>query len=199
MPYFNPVAAARQLPQGGASSRLDGVCFRAYRRGETPTQTQTQRGYIVAGVNKVILIGNLGKDPEVRATTTGQRVANFSLATSRSWTGQDGQRQEKTEWHSIVVWGKLAEICEKYLQKGKQVYIEGRIETRSWQDKEGQTKYKTEIICEQMTMLGRAGGEKNGGDDKSGSEGGYDAPRGSAPKDESYEPAGNVPDDDLPF
>ena len=148
----------------------------------------------MAGVNKVILIGNLGKDPEVRSTTTGQRVANFSLATSRSWTGQDGQRQEKTEWHSIVVWGKLAEICEKYLVKGKQVYIEGRIETRSWQDKEGQTKYKTEIICEQMTMLGRAGGDRNGG------EGGYDAPRGgSAPKDDSYEPAGNVPEDDLPF
>ncbi|MEK7347816.1 MAG: single-stranded DNA-binding protein [Candidatus Eisenbacteria bacterium] len=153
----------------------------------------------MAGVNKVMLIGNLGKDPEVRSTTSGQRVANFSLATSRSWTGQDGQRQEKTEWHSIVVWGKLAEICEKYLQKGKQVYIEGRIETRSWQDKEGQTKYKTEIICEQMTMLGRAGGEKNGGEDKSVGESGYDAPRGSAPKDESYEPAGNVPDDDLPF
>lgn len=135
----------------------------------------------MAGVNKVILIGNLGKDPEVRSTTTGQRVANFSLATSRSWTGQDGQRQEKTEWHSIVVWGKLAEICEKYLQKGKQVYIEGRIETRSWQDKEGQTKYKTEIICEQMTMLGRAGtgGERNGGD---GGHGGSDSPRGgSAP------------------
>ena len=148
----------------------------------------------MAGVNKVILIGNLGKDPEVRSTTSGQRVANFSLATSRSWTGQDGQRQEKTEWHSIVVWGKLAEICEKYLQKGKQVYIEGRIETRSWQDKEGQTKYKTEIICEQMTMLGRAGGG-----DRNGGEGGYDAPRGNAPKDESYEPAGNVPEDDLPF
>jgi single-strand DNA-binding protein len=147
----------------------------------------------VAGVNKVILIGNLGKDPEVRSTTSGLRVANFSLATSRSWTGQDGQRQEKTEWHSIVVWGKLAEICEKYLQKGKQVYIEGRIETRSWQDKEGQTKYKTEIICEQMTMLGRAG-------DRSGGEGGgYDAPRSGAPRDESFEPAGAAPDDDLPF
>ena len=154
----------------------------------------------MAGVNKVILIGNLGKDPEVRSTTSGQRVANFSLATSRSWTGQDGQRQEKTEWHSIVVWGKLAEICEKYLQKGKQVYIEGRIETRSWQDKEGQTKYKTEIICEQMTMLGRAGtgGERNGGEGG----GGYDQPRGGgsgAPRDESYEPAGAAPDDDLPF
>jgi len=152
----------------------------------------------VAGVNKAILIGNLGKDPEIRSTTSGQRVANFSLATSRSWTGQDGQRQEKTEWHSIVVWGKLVDICEKYLQKGKQVYIEGRIETRSWQDKEGQTKYKTEIVCDQMTMLGRAGtGERNGGEG-----GGYDAPRGSgggAPRDESFEPAGAAPDDDLPF
>jgi single-strand DNA-binding protein len=149
----------------------------------------------VAGVNKAILIGNLGKDPEIRSTTSGQRVANFSLATSRSWTGQDGQRQEKTEWHSIVVWGKLVDICEKYLQKGKQVYIEGRIETRSWQDKEGQTKYKTEIVCEQMTMLGRAGGDRSGG------EGGYDAPRGSsAPRDENYEPApAGGSDDDLPF
>jgi len=152
----------------------------------------------VAGLNKVMLIGNLGKDPEVRTTTTGQRVANFSLATSRSWTGQDGQRQEKTEWHSIVVWGKLVDICEKYLQKGKQVYIEGRIETRSWQDKEGQTRYKTEIICDQMTMLGRAGsgGERNGGEG-----GGYDAPRGGgAPRDENYEPApAGGSDDDLPF
>ena len=150
----------------------------------------------MAGVNKAILIGNLGKDPEIRSTTSGQRVANFSLATSRSWTGQDGQRQEKTEWHSIVVWGKLVDICEKYLQKGKQVYIEGRIETRSWQDKEGQTKYKTEIICDQMTMLGRAGtGDRNGGEG-----GGYEAPRGGgAPRDESFEPAGAAPDDDLPF
>jgi len=153
----------------------------------------------VAGVNKVILIGNLGKDPEVRSTTTGQRVANFSLATSRSWKGQDGQRQEKTEWHSIVVWGKLVDICEKYLQKGKQVYIEGRIETRSWQDKEGQTKYKTEVICEQMTMLGRAGtgGERGGGEDAYG---GSDSPRGGGPRDENYEPApAGGSDDDLPF
>ncbi|HEU4333664.1 MAG TPA: single-stranded DNA-binding protein [Candidatus Eisenbacteria bacterium] len=150
---------------------------------------------MVAGVNKVILIGNLGRDPEVRTTTTGQRVANFTLATSRQWTGQDGQRQEKTEWHSIVVWGKLAEICEKYLQKGKQVYIEGRIETRQWQDKEGQTRYKTEIICEQMTMLGRAGDRNGGG------EGGYEPARGgAAPRDENYEPApAGGADDDLPF
>jgi single-strand DNA-binding protein len=149
----------------------------------------------VAGVNKVILVGNLGSDPECRTTPGGQRVANFRLATSRQWTGQDGQKQEKTEWHSIVAWGKLADIVERYLQKGKQVYVEGRLETRTWQDKEGQTKYKTEIICEQMQMLGRAG-ERNG-------DAGFDPqPRGSAP-DDSYQPApsggGGGADDDLPF
>ena len=145
----------------------------------------------MAGVNKVILVGNLGSDPEVRTTPGGQRVANFRLATSRSWTGQDGQRQEKTEWHSIVAWAKLAEICERYLTKGKQVYVEGRLETRTWQDKEGQTRYKTEIICEMMQMLGRAG-ERSG-------ESAIDAPpRGGAPE-ESLSPAGSNADDDLPF
>ncbi len=144
----------------------------------------------MAGVNKVILVGNLGSDPEVRATPGGQRVANFRLATSRSWTGQDGQRQEKTEWHSIVAWGKLAEICERYLTKGKQVYVEGRLETRSWQDKEGQTRYKTEIVCDQMQMLGRAG-DRNG-------ETPNDMPRSGAPE-ETMAPAGGNADDDLPF
>ena len=150
----------------------------------------------MAGVNKVILVGNLGSDPEVRSTPGGQRVANFRLATSRQWTGQDGQKQEKTEWHSIVAWGKLADICERYLQKGKQIYVEGRLETRTWQDKEGQTKYKTEIICEQMQMLGRAGDK--GGDVP------YEGPaRGSAPdergSDENLQPAPGGADDDLPF
>jgi len=146
----------------------------------------------VAGVNKVILVGNLGSDPEVRTTPGGQRVANFRIATSRSWAGQDGQRQEKTEWHSIVAWGKLAEICERYLTKGKQVYIEGRLETRSWQDKENQTRYKTEIICDQMQMLGRAG-ERNG-------EPQTESPRGGAFPEENMAPAGgNNADDDLPF
>jgi single-strand DNA-binding protein len=150
----------------------------------------------VAGINKVILVGNLGSDPEVRTTPGGQRVANFRMATSRSWNGQDGQRQEKTEWHSIVAWGKLADICERYLQKGKQVYVEGRLETRSWQDKEGQTRYKTEVICETMQMLGRAG--ERGGDPAMDS-----PPRGGMP-DESMAPAGGGgsgggSDDDLPF
>jgi len=146
----------------------------------------------VAGINKVILVGNLGSDPEVRATPGGQRVANFRMATSRSWSGQDGQRQEKTEWHSIVAWGKLADICERYLTKGKQVYVEGRLETRTWQDKEGQTRYKTEVICETMQMLGRAGADRNG-------EPAGDTPsRGGAP-DDSFAPAGGGSDDDLPF
>ncbi len=145
----------------------------------------------MAGVNKVILVGNLGSDPEIRTTPGGQRVANFRMATSRSWTGQDGQRQEKTEWHSIVAWGKLADICERFLNKGKQVYVEGRLETRSWQDKEGQTRYKTEVICETMQMLGRAGADRGG-------EPAMDSPpRGGAP-DESLAPAGGS-DDDLPF
>src|SRR5262245_40862373 len=120
------------------------------------------------------------------------------MATSRNWTGQDGQRQEKTEWHSIVAWGKLADICERYLTKGKQVYVEGRLETRNWQDKEGQTRYKTEIICETMQMLGRAGGERNRAPG-----GGYDAAassqRGGGAPDESYAQAGGASDDDLPF
>ena len=147
----------------------------------------------MAGVNKVILVGNLGSDPEIRSTTGGQRVANFRMATTRQWNGQDGQKQEKTEWHSIVCWGKLADIVERYLTKGKQVYVEGRLETRSWQDKENAslTRYKTEIICEQMQMLGRAG--ERGGDP------GADPRNGGA--DETFAPAnsGGGADDDLPF
>ena len=148
----------------------------------------------MAGVNKVILVGNLGADPEVRTTPGGQRVANIRIATSRQWTSQDGQRQEKTEWHSIVIWGKQADVAEKYLTKGKQIYLEGRLETRSWQDKEGQTRYKTEVICDNFQMLGRAG-ERNGGE-------GFDAPpRGGSAPDDNYQPAGSPggSDDDLPF
>lgn len=109
----------------------------------------------MSGVNKVILIGNLGDDPEVRYTKSGQSVASFSLATSEKWTGKDGNKEEKTEWHKIVVWGKLAEICGEYLTKGKQVYIEGRLQTRDWEDKDGNSKQTTEIVANIMTMLGQ--------------------------------------------
>lgn len=109
-------------------------------------------------VNKAILVGNLGADPEIRYTSSGQGVANFRIATNRVYTDRNGQRQEQTEWHNIVAWGKLAEICERYLKKGNAVYIEGRIQTRSWEDQSGQKRWTTEIVTQQMTMLGSAGG-----------------------------------------
>lgn len=114
-------------------------------------------------VNKVILVGNLGKDPELRYTPSGAAVATFSLATTERYKDRDGNRQEKTEWHNIVAWRQLAEICGKFLHKGKQVYIEGRIQTRSYDDRDGNKRYITEIVADQMQMLGRAGEEGGGG------------------------------------
>lgn len=109
----------------------------------------------MAGMNKAILIGNLGKDPEVRYTPSGTAVANFSIATSESWKDKEsGEKRERTEWHRIVAWGKLAEICGEYLHKGKQVYVEGRIQTRDWEDNDGIKRYTTEIIINQILMLG---------------------------------------------
>ena len=141
----------------------------------------------MAGVNKVILVGRLGGDPEIRYAQSGLAVANFSLATSESWT-KDGQKQEKTEWHKVVAFAKLAEICGEYLVKGKQIYIEGRIQTRKWEDKEGQTRYTTEIVANQMQMLGSKG-------DRS------EAPAQS--KGESSSPQAEEPPppelDDIPF
>jgi single-strand DNA-binding protein len=108
----------------------------------------------MAGVNKVILIGNLGKDPEVRALESGTKVANFPLATTESYKNKNGERVDITEWHNIVLWRGLAEVAENYLKKGNQVFIEGRIRTRSWDDKEGNKRYTTEILADNMTMLG---------------------------------------------
>ncbi len=111
------------------------------------------------GINKVILVGNLGSDPELRHTPNGNPVANFNIATTDLWTNKDGQQEQRTEWHRIVAWGRLAEICNEYLKKGRQVYIEGRIQTRSWEDQNGQTRRITEIVANQMMMLGtREGG-----------------------------------------
>lgn len=120
----------------------------------------------MAGVNKVILIGNLGKDPEIRYTPQGAAVCNFSLATSRSWKDKDGNKKEETDWHNIVAFAKLAEICGEYLSKGRQVYICGRIQTRSWDDKDGNKKYTTEIVADEMQMLGPKGAAKGGGQAK---------------------------------
>ena len=109
---------------------------------------------MAGGVNKAILIGNLGADPEVRFTQGGQAVANFRMATSESWKDKNGQQQERVEWHRIVVWGKLAELCGEYLKKGRQCYVEGRLQTREWTNKEGQKQYTTEIVANQVTFLG---------------------------------------------
>jgi single-strand DNA-binding protein len=108
-------------------------------------------------LNKAMIIGNLGADPEIRSTGSGTRVATLSVATSRSWTDRGGQTQEKTEWHRVVAWDRLAEICERYLKKGDRVYVEGRIEYRQWEGQDGQTRYTTEIRAREMIMLGGRG------------------------------------------
>ena len=115
------------------------------------------------GVNKVILVGNLGNDPEVRYMPNGNAVANLSLATSESWKDQQGQVQERTEWHRLTMYRRLAEIAGEYLKKGSQIYVEGKLQTRKWQDQQGQDRYTTEIIVDQMQMLGGRGGEAGGG------------------------------------
>ena len=110
----------------------------------------------MSGVNKVILVGRLGADPEVKTISQGQTVARLSVATSESWTGKDGQKQERTEWHRVTVWGKLAEICGKHLSKGRQVYVEGKLQTRSWEDQQGQKRYATDIVASTVQFLGAA-------------------------------------------
>jgi single-strand DNA-binding protein len=123
-------------------------------------------------VNKVILVGRLGQNPEVRYTPSGAAVANFSVATNESWTDKSGQKQERTEWHKVVVWGKLAELCSQYLTKGRQCYLEGRLQTRQWQDKDGQTKYTTEIQAQTVQFLG--GGAREGAELNQDQGQGYD-------------------------
>ena len=129
----------------------------------------------MASVNKVILIGNLGRDPELRFTRDGQGVANFTLATNERWRDKEGQNQERTEWHRIVVWGKTAENCAQYLQKGRSCYIEGRIQTREWEDKEGNKRQTTEIVAQNVTFLGGRGEGGGGGGGRPGA-GKQDAP-----------------------
>lgn len=119
-------------------------------------------------VNKVILVGRLGQNPEVRYTPSGAAVANFSLATNESWVDKAGQKQDRTEWHRIVVWGKSAENCSQYLTKGSQAYVEGRLQTRQWQDKEGQTKYTTEVQAQTVQFLGSKAGQSAAGPNAGG-------------------------------
>ena len=150
----------------------------------------------MASLNKVMLIGNLGKDPELRYTASGTAVASFSLATSERFKGKSGDWEEKTEWHNVTLWARLAEIAGEYLSKGKTVYIEGRLQTRKWQDRDGKDRYTTEIVGEKMQMLsgkgeGGGGGRQGGGRPASQEEYGGGAP--------SYEEPVFNPDDDIPF
>ena len=153
---------------------------------------------MAGGVNKVILIGNLGKDPEVRFTPSGAAVSNFNIATNESWTDKSGQKQERTEWHRIVVWGKLAELCGEYLKKGRQCYVEGRLQTREWTDKEGKKNYTTEVVAQSVRFLGGGAGGGAGRPDGGGGAGRSDF--GGGPPDDMGGPPPSVPGgDDIPF
>lgn len=147
----------------------------------------------MASLNRVMLIGNLGKDPEVRYTASGTAVASFSLATSEKFKNKSGEWEERTEWHNLTLWGRLAEIAGEYLAKGKTIYIEGRLQTRKWQDKDGKDRYTTEVIGERMQMLsGKSeGGSSSGNTRSSGGGGDGSASHGS----EQF----GFPDDDIPF
>lgn len=169
------------------------------------------------GVNKVILVGSLGNDPEVRHMPNGNAVANLSLATSESWKDQQGQVQERTEWHRLTMYRRLAEIAGEYLKKGSQIYVEGKLQTRKWQDQQGQDRYTTEIIVDNMQMLGgrNGGGQGNNqGDYQQGGQGGYQQAPSSNQGGYQQPPSGNqgggqAPpqnsnnqddfDDDIPF
>ena len=159
------------------------------------------------GINKVILIGNLGSDPELKYTPDGVPVANFSLATNESWNDKDGQRQERTEWHRLVLWRRQAEVAQQYLKKGSKIYVEGRLQTRSWDDQSGQKRYTTEIVVNDMQMLdsrgegggsgyGDEGGSRAGGD-RAGGGSSYGGDRAGTQPDAPPPPGGD--DDDLPF
>ena len=163
----------------------------------------------MASINKVILIGNLGRDPEVRYTPSGAAVCNLRLATTRNWKNRDsGERQEETEWHSVVLYDRQAEVAGEYLKKGRPVYIEGRLKTRKWQDKDGNDRYTTEIVADTMQLLGGREGGGGGGDDSyagGGESGGGSARPAPAPRAPSPRPAPKSSagldemDDDIPF
>ena len=145
------------------------------------------------GVNKVILIGHLGKDPDVRNTPQGTSVANFSIATSEKWSDRNGQKHEKTEWHHIVAWNKVAELCQQYLRKGSPVYIEGKITTRQWDDQNGNKRYKTEIVANQIIFLAQ-----NHGQNQQGASHGFEDKNYQTPQEKLDVPP-PPPENDLPF
>jgi single-strand DNA-binding protein len=154
----------------------------------------------MASVNKVILLGNLGRDPETRYTTGGDAVTNLRIATTEQWKDKSGDKQERTEWHTVVLFGRQAEIAGEYLKKGRSVYIEGRLQTRKWTDKDGNERYSTEVVADRMQLIGsaREGGGAGGGDvefsggDRGGAKGGAKPASGGKPKTDNF-------DDDIPF
>ena len=153
----------------------------------------------MGSVNKVILVGNLGRDAELRYTPGGAPVATLNLATTEVWNDKGGQKQEKTEWHRVVLWGKSAESLNEYLVKGKQIYVEGRLQTRQWDDKDGNKRYTTEIRGDRVVLLSSGGGGGAGGGGGRSQSRGASAP--SAPMDEPMggEPGSELTDDDIPF
>lgn len=153
-------------------------------------------------LNKVLLLGNVGKDPEVRYTASGRAVATFSLATSQRWKDQEGNDQEKTEWHRIVAWGRLGEICGEFLSKGKQVYIEGRIQSREWEDQDGNKRVTVEIVANDMILLGNVGASSRSSEEgakKSASSGGQGQQVAKPKADDKGGHYPPTPDDDIPF
>ena len=153
------------------------------------------------GVNKVILVGNLGKDPDMKYTASGAAIANITIATSESWNDkQTGEKVEKTEWHRVVAFQRLAEIMGEYLRKGSQVYIEGKIQTRKWQDQNGQDRYTTEVVANDMQMLGSRGGEGGGGRPQGGGGGFRNNPQTQQTQAQAQpKPDNDFADDDIPF
>jgi single-strand DNA-binding protein len=150
----------------------------------------------MGSVNKVILVGNLGRDAELRYTPGGAAVATLNLATTEVWNDRNNQRQEKTEWHRVVLWGKPAESLQEYLTKGKQIYVEGRLQTRQWDDKDGNKRYTTEIKADRVTLLGGAGGGGGGRSGGGGMDRGASHGPAGAPDEPPMEP---MTDDDIPF
>jgi single-strand DNA-binding protein len=148
----------------------------------------------MGSVNKVILVGNLGRDAELRYTPGGAAVATINMATTEVWNDKAGQRQEKTEWHRVVLWGKSAESLTEYLTKGKQIYVEGRLQTRQWDDKDGNKRYTTEIRSDKIVLLGGGGGGRGASIDRGGDPMAGHGPAGSVP-----EPSEPLTDDDIPF
>jgi len=150
-------------------------------------------------VNKVILVGRLGRDPETRYTGGGQAVCNFSLATDETFKDRNGERQKRTEWHRISVWGKLAEICQQYLKKGSQIYVEGRIQSREWQDKEGQKRTSHDIVANVMRMLGSRAESAMGASAAAGGSPSADFDSQAAPAEEHAAAGPEISDEDIPF